>query len=76
MVKKVTTIEDLRSNLLEVFEQLSNDEIPLAKAGEMSNTAGKIINTAKVQLSYYDLRKEAPNIPFLESSAGTRENSK
>jgi len=32
----------------------------------MSNTAGKVIGTHKVQLEYALLRKEKPEIAFLE----------
>jgi hypothetical protein len=31
----------------------------------MNNSAGKIINSLKVELEYFALRKEKPNIPFL-----------
>jgi hypothetical protein len=37
------------------------------EAGELANVAGKMINSAKVQLEYYALRKETPSIKFLES---------
>jgi hypothetical protein len=36
------------------------------EAGELANVAGKMINSAKIQLEYYALRKETPSIPFLK----------
>jgi hypothetical protein len=36
------------------------------EAGELANVAGKMINSAKVQLEYYALRKETPTIDFLK----------
>jgi hypothetical protein len=37
-------------------------------AAELSEPiAGKMINSAKVQLDYYALRKETPTIKFLET---------
>jgi len=34
----------------------------------MANVAGKMINSAKVQIEYYALRKETPEVAFLKSS--------
>lgn len=39
-----------------------------AVAGEMNNTAGKIINAQKVQLEYAALKKVAPSIAFLDTA--------
>lgn len=65
------TITGLRNDLLIMFEKLQNGQIDIEMAAEVNNTAGKIINTAKVQLAYHALRKESPNIPFL----GDKENT-
>lgn len=62
-------IEELRTNLCKLFNDLQAGAIDSAKAKEMNNSAGKVISTAKAQIEYYALRKEAPNIPFLASSA-------
>lgn len=35
---------------------------------ELANVAGKMINSAKVQIEYYALRKETPEVAFLKSS--------
>lgn len=61
---QTTTATMLRDKLLEVFDQLGANKIHANKAKEMSNAAGKIISSVKVQLEYAGLRKEAPNIPF------------
>lgn len=57
---------DLRNKLVEIFNRLVEDEIPLPKAKELSNAAGKIINTAKAQIMYCEARKETPDIPFMK----------
>ena len=44
---------------------LFNGTIDVKAASEMNNTAGKIINTQRVQIEYASLRNEAPNIPFM-----------
>lgn len=60
------TVTTLRDELAEVFDQLKSGTIKPKDAGELANVAGKMINSAKVQLEYYALRKETPNIPFLK----------
>lgn len=61
------TIDDLRTSLSELFEGLKSGAADVKVASEMNNTAGKLINTLKVQLDYAALRKEEPNIPFLNA---------
>ena len=63
----MTTISDIRDELIEVFNGLRSGTIDPKDAAEVNNTAGKIISTAKVQIAYHALRGETPRIPFLES---------
>ena len=58
--------EDLRDQLAEVFAQLKSGAMKPGEAAELANVAGKMISSAKVQVEYYALRKEAPKIAFLE----------
>ena len=60
--------EALRKNLADVFRQLQAGEINAKDASELANLGGKMINSAKVQVEYYALRKEAPSIAWLEST--------
>lgn len=60
--------EELRASLAEVFEQLRSGQIKPGEAAELANLGGKMISSAKVQVEYYALRKETPNIPWLEQS--------
>lgn len=62
------TATELRSSLSKVYEDLRAGEIKHHDAAELSNIAGKMISSAKVQLEYYALRKQAPKIEFLEST--------
>ena len=62
------TVDELRMQLSEVFTQLKSGDIKYKEASELANLAGKMISSAKVQVEYYALRKEAPKISFLESS--------
>jgi translation elongation factor EF-4 len=61
------TITDIRDQLIEMFNGLRDGSVQAKDAIEINNTAGKIINTAKVQIAYSALRGEAPNIPFLDT---------
>lgn len=61
-------VTELRDQLSQVFTDLRGGDIKHTDAAELANIAGKMINSAKVQLDYYALRKEAPNIDFLKSN--------
>jgi hypothetical protein len=58
---------ELRAALSKVFTDLQNGEIQAKDASELANIAGKMISSAKVQVEYYALRKESPEISFLRS---------
>lgn len=58
-------VEELRKHLSSVFSELRAGTIKPGEAAELANIAGKMINSAKVQVEYYALRKEAPVIAFL-----------
>ena len=57
---------NLRTELADVFAKLRAGEIKPNEAAELANLAGKMINSAKVQVEYYALRKESPKIAWLE----------
>ena len=67
----MTNITDIRDSLIEVFDKLRDGDMDLKQAAEINNTAGKIINTTKVQLAYAALRGEQPSIPFLDTAVTT-----
>ncbi len=61
-------VTELRDELTKVFHELKAGEIQVKTASEMNNTAGKIINSLKVELEYNQLRGEpAAKVPFLEA---------
>ena len=59
-------VSELRDHLADVFAQLRAGTIKPGEASELANLAGKMINSAKVQVEYYALRKETPGITFLD----------
>ena len=61
-------VSELRDHLSEVFDELRAGDIEAKNASELANLAGKMINSAKVQLDYHDMRKdENVKITFLHS---------
>jgi len=63
----------LRNELSAIFQGLLDGSVENKDAVELNNTAGKIINTIKVQLVYAALRKESPDIAFLSPDAAAIE---
>lgn len=66
-------IEELRSSLLENYENLKAGKIEIKPAKELANIAGKIINTLRVQLDYNTLTGNTEKIPFLEVKKGKQQ---
>ena len=62
-------LDQVRDRLSTIFDQLESGEIDAKKAAEFANLAGKMINSAKVQVEYYALKKESPSIKFLDSQS-------
>lgn len=62
----ITNMVDLRKALCEVLEQVRGDRRYVVQATEVTNAAGKIINSLRVELEYYKLAKSnPPPIPFI-----------
>jgi len=62
-------VNELRDNLSETFEGLRTGTVDVKAAKELANLAGKMINSAKVQLEYHAMRKEKKQkITFLHST--------
>ena len=60
------TVTDLRNELCNTFDDLKAGNITPKVASEMNNSAGKIINTLKVQLDYHTMTKTKPSISLLK----------
>lgn len=60
------TINELRDELLQLFGEVKVGSVDVKVAGELNNTAGKIINSVKAELEYAALRKVEPSIPFMD----------
>jgi len=67
---KPTNINELRDDLLDLYESVKQDPKRANQAKEMANTAGKVLASLKLQLEYSMLRNEEPEIPFLGPTSG------
>ena len=67
-------VNELRLELSATFEAVKNGSMEVKRAAELSNIAGKMIASAKVQLEYYGMRKERPKIAFLSTPGNSDEN--
>lgn len=63
---KINSIADLRVDLAKTYEELREGTIKCADAKAIANLAGKMINSAKVQIEYNTLRARDTKIDFLE----------
>lgn len=60
-------IKELRDSLADNYEKMKADEMELKLGKELANTAGKLINTIKVELEYNQMVGVKKKIPFLDS---------
>jgi len=70
----VKNAEELRDELAQTFAQLKAGAIKPSEAAELANLAGKMIASAKVQVEFYALRKEMPDIKFLMVDEGAKDD--
>jgi hypothetical protein len=70
----MNNITELRAELSKLFNDLKAGEVEVKTASEMNNSAGKIINTIKVELEYFSMLGDKPDIEYLKK--GTNQESK
>lgn len=59
-------IKDLRESLVDNYEKLKSKEMDLKTGKELANTAGKVLNSLKIELEYQTLTGNKKRIDFLE----------
>lgn len=59
-------ITELRKSLLDNYEQMKSKKMDLKEGKELSNCAGKILNSLKVELEYQSLIGIKKEIDFLK----------
>jgi hypothetical protein len=60
-------IRQLRADLLENYEKLKDGTMPLKQGKELANTAGKILSSVKLELTYNAMMERKREIEFLEN---------
>jgi len=64
--KQLKNVNDMRDRLEILYLNLETGMTKAVDGKEMANVAGKMLSSAKLQLEYCSLRKERPNIAFLD----------
>jgi len=59
-------ITELRESLLDNYEQMKSKKMELRHGKELANTAGKVLNSLKIELEYNALIGNKNKIEFLE----------
>ena len=60
-------LDEVRTMLCAAATDVGNDRAMCPQVNEISNALGKVVNACKVKMIYSQLRKEAPNDPFIAS---------
>jgi hypothetical protein len=61
------TVDDLRLILAEEIQKIRTGTTTAANVNAVTNAAGKILSTIKLEIEYNKLLGRTPNIPFIES---------
>lgn len=56
----IDNLTDLRRELCEAIERVKKDRAFVVQAVEITNAAGKIINSLRLEMDYYKLAKTPP----------------
>lgn len=65
---KIENVVQLRNNLIQIYEGVKTKKIGLKEAKELTNTAGKILSSAKLELEYKSYTGQKDKIEFLETT--------
>jgi hypothetical protein len=60
-------IKELRQDLLSNYESAKNGNMAITKLSALSNTAGRIIQSARAEMEYKRNKGDNSKIPFLET---------
>lgn len=65
--KEIKNIVDLRQDLTQLYQDIKDDAVEPEKAAALTNCAGKIISSVRVQLEYAAQQEKAIDVDFLET---------
>lgn len=66
-MSEIKNVKDLRDDLINTYQGIKTGAVSLREAKERNNTAGKILNSAKIELEYNSYTKSNKKIDFLET---------
>lgn len=66
----MNNVTELRTELANVFAGVKDGSLEIEKAEAMNNTAGKILKSLAVELSYFNQIKQVPSIAFFGGASG------
>lgn len=66
----MNNMTELRSELSNVFSGVKDGSLAIDKAEALNNTAGKILKSLAVELSYFNQIKQVPSIAFFGGASG------
>jgi hypothetical protein len=64
----MNNIKELRESLADNYTKMKANKMSLNVGKELANTAGKIINSLKVELEYNSMMDQKKEIPFLQTN--------
>ena len=59
-------ITELTESLIENYEKMKDETMPMKMGKELANTAGKILNSLRLKLEYNKILEIKDKIPFLD----------
>jgi len=65
---RIKNMDDLRNEVLEVFEGLRDNTVSVAEAGAIAKLSETVISNVKAQMEYSRLTNTAPVIPFISDA--------
>ncbi len=68
VVEAPNTMSELRNELLKLYADIRNGDVDLHEAAELNNTAGKIINSVKIEGEIMGILKKDPQTKFITES--------
>lgn len=73
-MRKINNAEDLRLEVIDIFSETRDGKMGVKELKEYANAAGKIMQTAKLQLEYNVYMKSGSVIDFLACSEQPEEH--
>lgn len=65
----MNNIEELRNSLIDNYNQMKAKVMAIKEGKELANTAGKILNSLKIELEYNSMMDYKKPIKFLQTDS-------